>query len=318
MDITPAKGMGMRQVAQRRIVNTARFLNDGNCGILQAIPIGADRVFIAGVKEFKELEYSLEGPVPFSSDPRLAFNSMLEEVSTNSPEGFKLIGKEFNRIARLSGTNDPEIVKTFRSQLIKGNELLTFVVPVYRDAGHVIPVDSMEAFRLARHVPTQTCLAVIEVRCERNFDYIPSRGAYFFFYYPEKIKVVSHIVHGGPPLDCPGEEWEAKAYEGSLESDIYKFFEHNDEAISIELQTQPRGLLHAVLGEFSLERGSFSQTGLRYSPAMVRNSEARYAFSPPEIPKKGNTNHLNEFKKCLEILHETTSRAVSRQSDIGG
>ena len=308
----------MRQVAQRRIVNTARFLNDGNCGILQAIPIGADRVFIAGVKEFKELEYSLEGPVPFSGDPRLAFNSMLEEVSTNSPEGFKLIGKEFNRIARLSGTNDPVIVNTFRTRLDNHGELLTFLAPGYRKAGRVVSLHSLDNLAQSGDIPEGVCLAIIEVRCERNFDYIPSRGAYFFFYYPEKIKVVSHIVHGGPPLDCPGEEWEAKAYEGSLESDIYKFFEHNDGAISIELQTQPRGLLHAVLGEFSLERGSFSQTGLRYSPAMVRNSEARYAFSPPEIPKKGNTNHLNEFKKCLEILHETTSRAVSRQSDIGG
>ena len=142
--------MGMRSVVQSKIVSTSQFLNDRNGGILQVIPLGKGRVLVVGVKEFKEFEYSLEGPVPFSGDKRLAFNRIPDANTKISNNGFRLIGREYNRIARLSGTNDPEIIKTFRTRLIKGNELLTFHRPVYKDAGHVISNDSMEAFTPAR------------------------------------------------------------------------------------------------------------------------------------------------------------------------
>jgi hypothetical protein len=279
------------------------FPDDGAGGIIQTIPLSNERRLAASIDGFKEFEYSFEGPVSFSGDARLAFNKKTPEPQEVCTNGFRLIGKEFNRIARLSGTQDPEVIESFRTRL----------APNYCEDGRVVPLHSLDNLAQSSGIPGKVCLATIKVRYERNFDYIPSRGAYFFFYYPGKIKVVSHIVHGGPPLDCPGEEWEAKAYEGPLESGICEFFEHNDGAISIELQTQPRGLLHAALGELSLKHGAFSQTGLKFTPVMVRNTDARYAFSPPEVPDKGDVSHLGEFRQCIEILHGTISRAVSRQ-----
>ncbi len=308
----------MKLTAQKRSLSKIQFLSDEDRGIIQTIPLDNKRCLIVAIDGFKEFEYSFEGAVPFSGDTRLAFNKRVLAPEETHTAGFKPIGKEFNRIARLSGTNDPEIINTFRTRLDNHGELLTFLTPNYCEDGRVVSLYSLDNLAQSSNIPERVCLATIEVRYERNFDYIPSRSTYFFFYYPEKIKVVSHIVHGGPPLDCPGEEWEAKAYEGPLESDIYKFFAHNDGAVSIELQTQPRGLLHAVLGEPPLQRAVLSQVKFKFSPVMVRNTDARYAFSPPEIPKKGNTNHLNEFKKCLEVLHRTILRAVGGNSSISG
>ena len=309
----------MKLTAPKRSLSKIQFLSDENGGIVQTIPLDNERCLIVAVNGFKEFEYSFEGPVPFSGDPRLAFNKRVLEPEESHTTGFKLIGKEFNRIARLSGTNDPEIINTFRTRLNKHGEIITFHISGYCEDGHIMPLHSLDSLNRSEEVPPDdVCLATIEVRCERSFDYIPSRSTYFLLYYPGKIRVVSHIVHGGPPLDCPGEEWEAKAYEGPLESGIYKFFAHNDGAILIELQTQPRGLLHAALGKLSLEHVVFSQTTLKFSPVMVRNTDARYAFSPPEIPEKGNTNHLNEFKKCLEVLQRTILRAIGSNSDASG
>lgn len=303
--------------AQRKLRSRVQFLDDGAGGIIQTIPLSNERCLIAPVDGFKEFEYSFEAAVPFSGDTRLAFNKKIsrpEEVLTN---GFKLIGKEFNRIARLSGTQDPEVIESFRTRLNNHGELLTFLAPNYCEDGRVVPLHSLDNLDRGEDVSGDVCLATLEVRCERNFDYIPSRSTYLFFYYPGKIKVVSHIVHGGPPLDCPGEEWEAKVYEGPLESGICEFFEHNDGAISIGLQTQPRGLLHAALGELSLKHGAFSQTGLKFTPVMVRNTDARYAFSPPEVPDRRCTKHLEEFSKLLDFLHRKIATAIEGFSTTG-
>jgi hypothetical protein len=301
----------MKQVAHVETMKAVQFLENKNGEILQVIPLNDNECFVARVNGFKDFEYSFEGPVPFSGDERLAFNKIREVNPAASLDGFRLVGKEFNRMARLSGTNDPEIVNTFRTSLKNCDELITFLSPDFLDDGRIVPLHSLDNLVRSGNIPRETCLAIVEIKCERNFDYIPSRSTYFIFYCRGKIMVVSHVVHGGPPLDCPGEEWEAKAYEASPQGDVCEFFAHNDGAISIELKTQPRGLLHAAFGESSLEHAIYSQATLKFSPVMVRNVNARYAFSPSEIPDRSDTVHLTEFQDCLKALHGTICHAVS-------
>jgi hypothetical protein len=235
---------------------------------------------------------------------------MRENGRKSSPAGFRLVGREYNRIARLSGTNDPNIVNSFRTSLNYSSELITFLTPDYSDDGGIVPSYSLENLVQSSDIPQETCLATIEVRCERNFDYIPSRSTHFFFYCAHKIMVVSHIVHNGPPLDCPGEEWEARAYEGPSESPIHEFFTHRDGAVSIELETQPLGLLRAVLPEHAASYIKSGESSMEFRPVMQPNREAAFRFSPPEVPNRGSRRHLKRFLKILKELHVFISRAT--------
>jgi hypothetical protein len=300
----------MSRVAHAETVRTIQFLNGNNGGILQVIPLSNDKCFVTEVKGFRDFEYSFEGPVPFSGDKRLAFNRIRETDVATSPNGFRLVGREFNRMARLSGTNDPETVSAFRTSLNNSDELITFITPDYSDNGRIVPSHSLSNLVRSSSTPQDTCLAAIEVRCERNFDYIPSRSTHFFFYFAHKMMVVSHVVHNGPPLDCPGEEWEARAYEASPENDIREFFAHNDAAIWVELRTLPRGLLSSVLHNYRISCGGVGELAVEFRPVMQPNREAAYRFSPLEIPDRNNRSHLEEFQEILRSLHVVVSGAA--------